>query len=180
MLMWMGELEFGNLCAWGRTELPPQNQSRIKSLEITTDVTCLDLRPKIYDAFRFARLQQISWRGDSLPEAKARGENLRSSAQFLEEVEIDLIDLDETEVSLRTPVNQLARKYLELEQGGQSLLFCALRKLALTGVCFRYGIEDISFAFNFFQLRSLKLENFDSNILDIRALSILTRLPLMI
>jgi len=54
------------------------------------------------------------------------------AAQFLEEVEIDLIDPDETEVSLRTPVNQLARRYLELEQGRQSILFCSLRKLTVT------------------------------------------------
>jgi hypothetical protein len=91
----------------------------------------------------------------------------------LEEVEIDLIDPDETEVSLRTPLNQLARRYLELEQGGQSILFYSLRKLTLTGVCFRYGIEDISFAFNFFQLRSLKLGNcLDTNpLLDMLASS---------
>jgi hypothetical protein len=113
-----------------------KNQSKIRSLEITTDVTCLDLRPEIYNAFRFARLQHISWKGDSLPQAKARGEILRSSAQFLEEVEIDLIDPDETKVTLRTPLNQLACKYLELEQGGQSILFCSLRKLTLIGVCF--------------------------------------------
>jgi hypothetical protein len=41
-------------------------------------------------------LQCIAWRGNSLLEAAAGAEFLRTSAQFLEEVEIDLIDPDET------------------------------------------------------------------------------------
>jgi hypothetical protein len=122
----------------------PKHQSKIRSLEITTDVTCLDVRSNVYDAFRFARLQHISWRGDSLLEAAARGELLRTSAQFLEEVEIDVIDPDETELSLRNPTNLFAYKYLKLKQVGQSILFPSLRKLTLSGVCFKYGIEEIS------------------------------------
>jgi hypothetical protein len=119
------------------------------SLHITTDITCLDVRPNIYDAFRFARLQHISWRVDSPLEAKARGEILRCGAPFIKGAEIDLIDPGETEVSLRTPLNQFARRYLKLKQDEQSIWFHSLRKLPLSGVCFRHGINEISSAFNF-------------------------------
>lgn len=164
VLTWIRQLEFGDLCAWNRPVLHTQKPEQNQFLEITTDVMCLDLRPNLYDAFRFAGLQHISWRGDSLAEAEARGAILRRSARHLEEIEIDLIDLDETEVSLRTPTNQLAQRYFFLKQGGQSTLFHSLRRLTLSGVCFKYGIEDISSAFNFLQLRSLKLGNYlDTN-----------------
>ncbi|KAF4632308.1 hypothetical protein G7Y89_g5825 [Cudoniella acicularis] len=118
----------------------PEHQSKICSLKIITDITCMDLRTNVYDGFRFTRLQHISWRGDIL----------RSGAQSLEKIKIDMIDPDETEVSQRTRTNLFARKHLKLQQGGQSALFLSLRRLTHSGVCFKYGIEDISTAFNFF------------------------------
>jgi hypothetical protein len=91
--------------------------------------------------------------------SEARGEILRSSAQFLEKVEIDLIDSNDIEISLITPTNYFAQKYLKLKPDKQSILFHFFRKLTLSGVYFKYGIENIISAFNFFQLRSLKLRN---------------------
>lgn len=79
--------------------------------------------------------------------------------QFLEEVKIDLIDPEKTELSLRNPVNLFAYNYLKLKQVRQPILFPSLRKLTLSGVYFKYGIEEILSAFNFFQLHSLKLGN---------------------
>jgi hypothetical protein len=151
----------------------PKKQGKIWSLSITTDVTCLDVRHNVYDPFRFTQLRHIAWKGDSLTEAKARGEILWRNAQLLEEVEVDLIDPDETEVTLATPINQLAHRYLKLKPGEQSTLFHSLRKLTLSNVCFKYGLEEIAAAFNFFQLRSLKLQNcLDTNpLLDMLASS---------
>jgi hypothetical protein len=72
-----------------------------------------------------------------------------------------------------TPVNQLAHRYLKLKPGEQFTLLRSLRKLTLSGVCFKYGLEEIASAFNFFQLRSLKLRNcLDTNpLLDMLASS---------
>jgi hypothetical protein len=137
-----------------------QRQPNIRSLSFTTDTTCMlaDDRANIYDSFRFTQLQNISWRAPTDRQLQVLGEILRGSAHILEEAEIDYIgplDLDQ----LLGEENYFAHRYLRLKPGEQCVLFSSLRKLSLRGISLVHGINEISYAFNFSQLRSLKLRD---------------------
>ena len=84
----------------------------------------MGLRTWVYDGFRFTRLQHISWRGDIL----------RRGPQSLDEIKIDMIGRDEIEVLQRIRTNLFARKYLKLQQDGQSALFPSEGSLTLVFV----------------------------------------------
>jgi len=92
---------------------------------------------------------------------QALEEILRGNTHLLEEVEIeiDYISPSDPEVFQVIPINQFAHIYLKLKPGEQSVIFHSLRKLSLSGICFMYGIDDTICAFNFSQLRSLKLRD---------------------
>jgi hypothetical protein len=89
----------------------------------------------------------------------------------LEEVEIDWVSPKIPEIFQMTPKNQFAHKFLRLKPDEQTVLFPSLRKLSLSGISLIFGTNNIISAFNFSQLRSLKLRDcLDTNrLLDMLA-----------
>ena len=134
----------------------PKKQRKISSLSLITDITCFSNGNwiKSFGHSHFTQLRHISWRANSPPESQAPGEILRASAHILEDAEIDYISPSHQ----LGPENWFARD-LKLKPGEHSVLFLSLRKLSLSGITFTHGIEEIVSAFNFFNLRSLKLRD---------------------
>ena len=138
----------------------------------TENSTCVDVQCSIasatpfnsfnhwsrpYDSFRFTQLRKISWRGHRNAKSQALGKILRASAHLLEQAEIGYVAPHSLRWFLVTHDNYFVYKHLKPDE--QCVFFSSLRKLSLSGITFVHGMNDILFAFNFSQLRSLKLRD---------------------
>jgi hypothetical protein len=133
--------------------------AQIRSLTITTDITCRADRgidPTIYHLRGFNQLRTISWTVSTVKEADAFGSNLRSSAAHLRDIKFDYGSPDS---SYYRTNNDFAEHVLRISPGERSRLFPALRRLTLFGVSLEYAIEDIISAFGIPQLQFLKLQD---------------------
>ncbi|KAL9091325.1 MAG: hypothetical protein Q9165_004959 [Trypethelium subeluteriae] len=104
-------------------------------------------------------MRKLVWRGSGVPELFAVGALLRSSAEVLKEIEVDRVDPSIDEYRHSPPRSRLAYEFLKLVPGERSLLFPHLQKLSLSGFDLVSASTDIISAFNFSQLRSLKLRD---------------------
>lgn len=95
---------------------------------------------------------------------KALTNILQGNSEHLEELELDLLDWVGAHEELsngraKQRRNLFAQDVLRLEAGQRRVLFPCLRRLSLSAVSFHRSIEDMASAFNFEQLRTLKLQN---------------------
>lgn len=133
-------------------------QPNIKNLSIITDVSCSYNR-HIGNLSRFTTLQKLTWIKLDDVANDTVWDVLESSASFLEEIEINSFCPSGEEFLRSTAKKVLAHPRISLVPGEQSTLFHSLRKLVLSGLWLLDATTEIISAFNFAQLRSLKLRD---------------------
>ncbi len=142
-------------------------QHCVVSLSLVSDNGCIDV-PFVDDYQSLALLtclRHLSWRAlQSVWDFKALRNILPGNSEHLEELELDLLDWVGANEELSNGhgeqlENLFARDVLRLEAGQRRVLFPCLRRLSLSAVSFLRSIEDMTSAFNFERLQTLKLRN---------------------
>jgi len=129
-------------------------QPNVTSVSIITGVNCEVNRVNPLDPFeslRVAQLRKIFVLANVGTEMYSICELLRRNAQLLEEIQIDADPMGKD--------NRFTYRFLELEENEELNLFPFLRKLSLSIMHWELAEVDLIAAFNFSQLRSLKLQD---------------------
>lgn len=156
-------------CSWNLGTCMPKTvvdflstkQPQIAHLSTTTDTTCIDEISHLSRCrfHRFNQLRSISLTPVGSADMETLVDILRCSTHLLEDVEINCISVIYPKLGAYIAQNRFAHTTPTLIPGEYPVLFRSLRRLSLSGLSFRDGTGDIISAFNFPQLRSLKLSN---------------------
>jgi hypothetical protein len=137
-------------------------QPQLQSLSITNDTSCKHDFSLSWDGFdELSSLRRVCFVPIGHPNERTVGKILRQNAHGLEEITFNRQHCwsDGHTWEDMTKQNAFAHNLLNLQPGAGYLLFRSLRKLALSFVSFKHGIEDMMTALNFPQLFSLRLRD---------------------
>ncbi|PVH91917.1 hypothetical protein DM02DRAFT_635787 [Periconia macrospinosa] len=142
----------------------PLKQKLIESIRLITDGACdynLNFQSPI-NLSDFTHLKKLSWSGlRSENDMETLQDTIKQVSHQLVELELDFINWSEVQAALFVDDDDsdtfFVRNILELPPKSTTCMFPALQILSLSGLSFESAAEEMSYAFDFGSLRSLKL-----------------------